>query len=153
MVNLDVVGYIIKGRANNQSDDSLMSGARDRGYAELDMQDCMKAIDADEIFVVRTLWFLTPISPIFYTFGTRKVSKQRNILWGLMKDNDEIGIRTIDNVRVEQGLITATVIIVHSDKSEVHIDKISRADAKKIDKFFSDVIECQRAKVVNIAQD
>ncbi len=152
MINLDIVGFMLR-NAKDLHDDSMVTAAREKGYDEGSIKEAMDAIDRDEIIVVSTLWFLTPISPIIYRLGVRKVSIERRVLWGLFRNNTDVGIRAIDNAKISERIVSASVTITHSDQSEVLIDKITKSDARKIEQFFGSVIEAQRSNVVNIASD
>ena len=151
--DLELIGNIIKCKANDIADVDMKAKLTEKGYAEENIKAALDLLDTDEFITIRTIPILAPINPIYYTIGEHKVTVEKRILWGLFKDSNDVGIRTIDNVSIEQRIISANLVVTHSGKQELHIEKITKSAAKKIGKFFGDVIESQRAKVINIAQD
>ncbi len=105
------------------------------------------------VISVRTVKFLRPVSPIFFNIRARSIEKITNFLWGLTKSTEVIGVKTIDQVNISEGILFGSVAILHMDKSEIHIDQISKQDARNIKKFFEDVVIFQRRTVVNITGD
>lgn len=154
MPDLDIIGMILKLRADvKQTNATIVQALTQKGYQQEQIQQAIDLIEKDEIFSIQTMRMFTPINPIYYTIGVRKVLVEKHILLGLMKDKDEIGIRTIDTVNVEEKLVSATAIVIHGDKSELRIEHISKANARAIEKFFGYVIEVQRLKVINLSAD
>lgn len=153
MFDLELIGLIIKMQADNQSNEAITQAAQAKGMDTSNIQAAFDAIDSDEIFTADSLFYITWINPITYTIGVRKITVEKKILMGLMKNTQEVGVRTIDSIRIEENIFSANAIIVHADRSEVRIRGIGKSNARRIQKFFGDVIEAQRKKVINVASD
>lgn len=106
-----------------------------------------------KVINVRTVKILRPVSPIFFNIRARSIEKITNFFWGLTKSTEVIGVKTIDQVNISEGILFGSVAIIHMDKSEIHIDQISKQDARNIKQFFEDVVIFQRRNVVNITGD
>ncbi len=147
-----IVSQVLKLIGKDIAEADIVSALVSKGFQEKDVLYVIDNID-DNIVNANSLFILTPINPISYCVGAKKAKVVTKKLWGLFTDVDEIGIRLMDSVKVIQHIIGATVVIVHSDQSEVTIEKISKRDASKIREFLADVIDMQRTKAVNISQD
>ncbi len=106
-----------------------------------------------QTIVVRTMTILTPISPIQYNIQARSIEKVILHLHGITRSIEVIGVKTIDQVNIEQGIFFGRIRIIHMDKSEIRIDQISKSNAMKIKTFFEQVVEFQRSHVVNLTGD
>ncbi len=102
---------------------------------------------------VRTMTILRPISPIQYNIQARSIEKVTLHLHGITKSIEVIGVKTIDQVNIEQGIFFGRVRIIHMDKSEIRIEQISKSNAMKVKTFFEQVVEFQRSHVVNLTGD
>ncbi len=102
---------------------------------------------------VRTMTILRPISPIQYNIQARSIEKVTLHLHGITKSIEVIGVKTIDQVNIEQGIFFGRVRIIHMDKSEIRIDQISKSNAMKVKTFFEQVVAFQRSHVVNVTGD
>lgn len=153
MINLSVVGAIIKKRAESIADDTITSSLKEEGYSDEQIQIALKAIEEDFVLEVKTIRILTPIAPVNYRFGVKKIEKDKNILFGLFHKITEVGLRTIDRVSIEKNILWGSLTVMHSGQSQVFIDKITRSDSELLKNFYCDVIEAQRKSVVNITED
>ncbi len=106
-----------------------------------------------QTIVVRTMTILTPISPIQYNIEARSIERVVLHLHGITKSIEVIGVKTIDQVNIEQGIFFGRVRIIHMDKSEIRIEQISKSNAMKVKTFFERVVEFQRRNVVNVTGD
>ena len=106
-----------------------------------------------KVMVIRSVGILHPISPIEYNIQARAIEKTILHLHGITKTVEDIGVKTIDKVDIEQGIFFGNVKIVHMDQSEIHIDSISKGNAIEVKNFFEKVIDFQRRNVVNVTGD
>jgi hypothetical protein len=121
-------------------------------------QNTLNITDQDKemlskVMVIRSVGILHPISPIEYNIQARAIEKTILHLHGVTKTVEDIGVKTIDKVDIEQGIFFGNVKIVHMDQSEIHIDSISKSNAINIKNFFEQVIDFQRRNVVNVTGD
>ena len=112
---------------------------------------------ADEILQkslnISTMIIRTPISPTTYNIQARSIEKVIKHLHGITTSSEVIGVKPIDSVNIDEGIIFGKVTIVHEDKSVIILDRITKANAKIIKDFFTEVVEFQRRNMVNITGD
>ena len=102
---------------------------------------------------IPTMLIRTPISPVTYNIQARSIEKVTKHLHGITKSSEVIGVKPIDSVDINEGIIFGKVTIVHEDKSVIILDRITKNNARIIKDFFSEVVEFQRRNMVNITGD
>lgn len=107
----------------------------------------------NEQILIHSVALLTPISPVTYKVQARTIEKVIRHVWGITQTSEVIGVKTIDQVNIAEGIFFGSVNIIHEDKSTITLDKISKADARKVKAFYETIVEYQRKNVVNITGD
>ena len=102
---------------------------------------------------IPTMVIRTPVSPVMYNIQARSIEKVTKHLHGITTSSEVIGVKPIDSVNINEGIIFGKVTIVHEDKSVIILDRISKSNAKIIKDFFTEVVEFQRRNMVNITGD